>query len=43
MEGRNGNRDGKRGNLLIPDSEVVLVPFEADLKIVVVGYEFEDC
>jgi hypothetical protein len=30
-------------NLLIPDCNIVLVPSEADLKIMVLGNELQDC
>jgi hypothetical protein len=30
-------------NSLIPNCKVILVPFETDLKIMVLGNDFEDC
>jgi hypothetical protein len=31
------------GNSLIPNGKVILVPFEADLKVMVLSNDFEDC
>ena len=31
------------GSSLVPNGKVILVPFEADLKVMVLSNDFEDC